>query len=370
MILRYLLNLLPFVWPWILSLVLIGSFVESKSAEKILKVGRDTARRIAAQSLCASLLICLPIALLVPIWSGLHLLAYFILAVGVQYYVVRKIVPELDSKVVWSWSWRANGVTVGWSVLAWVAMVVFFFSMHESQPDLNANFGPGGSFDQQKAAGLWAEAAAKNQWFKIPSWYAGRWRIVQKLSAKRDGNRWTKHVEYSEHVEDFPDLSTAGHYADKTGQVWECEQAGESSSFDSVPSYFDNGMGYRISKTPTMATDSVYSFKTREAQLILWKGSRQIGSAGQQTDEVEVHPIAPNQSKTKVVAKVFDWRGNHLFTKETEFISTRIADFAGQPDGKTPDGKPLFPLFIRYLNEHGMSDRIPPSPSGLDPMAK
>jgi hypothetical protein len=131
LILNYLLNVaLPLALPWIVALLLIGRFVESAAAVKIFDVNIKTARHLTDWSLGLSILLCVPIALLVPLWSGLHLLAYYILAVGVQYFTVRIIAPELNSKAVWQWSWAANGTTVGWSLLVWLGTICVYSQLH------------------------------------------------------------------------------------------------------------------------------------------------------------------------------------------------------------------------------------------------
>jgi hypothetical protein len=314
---------LPLAFPWILSLLFIGRFIGSKTASKILRVEKDVSADIANRSMWASLLLCVPIALLVPLWSCIHLLAYYVLSVGVQYKVAREIVPELDSKVVWKWSWAANSKTVGWSSLVWIATYAIICVGHanDSQPDLGAIM-PGSTFDKQLVESLAKDARAKNNWFKVPAWYAGRWKIGQPISSSRsDQNRWTTHIK------DAPTISSAGHFADKTGQIWECEQAGEWSTFVPAADYFGPGLIFKIIRTPIVANDTEYAFKTRSVALELWKNNKQVGGVGQQTSEVTNHFTAPNSARTEMVAAVFTSGGGRILTKKTEYLSTKIGVF-------------------------------------------
>lgn len=340
--------------PWIFATLLFARAWHAKAAREILGVDNETSDTIALECVAASMVGCTPIAFLVGWWCGVHILVYGILAVGVQYKVARSKCPLLDTSVVWRWSWKVNLQTVVLSFLIWIVAMGILVVKQDRPADVDSRLGPGYPFDSQILESMLNRRKLENNWHQVPAWLAGRWRISRMINVTRsDNNRW------KEYVQDAPEISSYGQFSDKTGQVWECEQVGEESRYESSPDSLYQGHTYKLEQSQSKATNSEYGFRVRLAHFDLWNGGKEIAGAAQQVNDVSIHLAAPGLATTKMIARVSDWHGGPIFTKESEYSSAKVGPLIINKELKKPDGAPLYPAFMQYLKAHGLAERIP-----------
>jgi|GEM_PF-4190211 len=117
---QYLAAVLPCVWPWLLSLLILGLTLSGRSAERMLKIDQQQASYLAMCCTWCSVCICGPISLYVPLWSFINIPIYYVLALGMHAYIASKIVPEVSATKRWRWAWAANFRVIMWSTIAWM----------------------------------------------------------------------------------------------------------------------------------------------------------------------------------------------------------------------------------------------------------
>jgi len=377
-ILLYYTFVLPLSLPWIVSLFFLGRYFGSKNAIKAFALDARAAQMLATKSTTASLIICLPFALLMPFWCGMNLLLYFVLAVGVQYFSITLSLPTEDNAKKWRWSWASNAAAVGISTVFFVATLacvwIYSTQMRGLQPPVHSGYSHtrvGGNIDtsvegrtfsaKHRSSGYMTYSdgsrSEMTDWYTVPTWYAGKWRMDGKKMTKATGGDWKK-TDSKTDVEYF-----VGQYADKTGQIWQHKGLAGWSHSDYYPFcgsygqkeyYFGakKGIPYSQMKHEKFAVCDGDGLQSEDAdQLYCGNGGGKIlVHADDSFEQSEV--IKTSDTKTAGIVYM------HEYTARAK----RIAPFKPRAGLKTPDGQPLYPDFVGFLKEYGMADRIPPEP--------
>ena len=230
------------------------------------------------------------------------------------------------------------------------------------QPPLDPKLAPGNTFDKDLAEKLLGIRVSKNEWYKLPAWYAGRWHQCPSISTFQRDER-TGIEDSTSRQETGPQEPTWGNFADKTGQVWRLEYAGRwyKEERGNVFVYM-----YTLTDDLTSATDKDCFFSATSIVFTVNRESGQILTVNQQACTSTVHSIDPGTIKTTKEAKAFDWEGNLIATQCFSNESKKFGEFVPDPDQRTVDGGPLYPVFTRFLRANGMADRIPDVPSPVE----
>jgi len=363
---------LPLSLPWIVSLFFLGRHFGSKNAVKMFALDATSARLLATKSTSASLICCLPFALLMPFWCGMNFILYFVLAVGVQYFSITLSLPAEDNAKKWRWAWASNAPTVAISTLFFVATLacvwVYKYQTRELVPPrhfsdgLNLRghqIGVGGTRRRFLAHGSITHSdgtrSELTDWYTVPAWYAGKWRVDARRMTKATGGDW-KETGAMKDVEYF-----VGQYADKTGQIWQHRGRAGFAHYDYFPfcgSY--EGKEYYFNTRKGVALNQIKheKFAANDLPGLQSEGVDELFSGAGDTrikvtsDDSFEETALITTSDTKKVGVVY--------THEYWAKAKRIAPFKARINLETPDGKPLYPDFVEFLKEYGMSDRIPP----------
>jgi hypothetical protein len=225
---------------------------------------------------------------------------------------------------------------------------------------LDADVAPGQSFDKEKVNDLITKSNSGNSWYKVPAWYAGKWQSNQTIQLfRRDEASGLE--DFESHVQNWHNSNGIGNYADKTGQVWQYDEPGFWSDYDS-PFNMEAKHFCRLSGTQKVATESEYAFDTEFLAFSVDKTTKRITRCDRGTTEVSIHPTAPGIVVAHVIQRTFEWQGNPEIATVSEAEYKKTGDLVPDANWKRPDGRPMFPLFVQYLKEHGMADRLPDAP--------
>ena len=182
MLLTYYSKIFVLALPWIVATFAFSWYFGTKHAVRIFNLDNAKAGGLVAKSVLIALICCLPVALLVPIWSGLHMLAYFVLAVGVQFAVASKTMPDLKKGLIWQWSWRSNGIAAACSLPVWIASMALYMTcpnVLKQLPMFQPYISP--VYRRQQLEAQRARTALKKSWYKVPPWAAGKWQSKLEL---------------------------------------------------------------------------------------------------------------------------------------------------------------------------------------------
>lgn len=239
-------------------------------------------------------------------------------------------------------------------------------SKSERLPPLDPRLAPGNKFDKEIAGGLLAKTKSPNSWHKVPAWLRGKWQSTQTIITLLRDERTGKE-EPPNRVETSNNEGWYGHYADKTGQVWGCDQPYYWTENDR-PQY--KAYDFIITRTATAVTDTSCRFRSQSVDFYVDKTTGTIIQVVWDTKEQTISPISASITRHKSNCRIIDWQGNPTLTEELVSDYKRTADFKPNPSETTPDGKPLYPLFVQYLKDHNMADRIPDASPAPEPVAK
>jgi len=364
--------ILPLCLPWIVSLFFLGRHFGTKNAIKMFALDAKSARLLATKCTSASLIFCLPFALLMPIWCGMNLLLYFVLAVGVQYFSITLSLPAEDKSKKWRWAWASNAAAVGISTVFFVATLacMWFYQTQTRGLQPPHNYGSPGSSaavdDLRRSLRHPVRRSIRypdgsislmTDWYTVPPSYAGKWRVDALRRTKATGGDWQdtgamKDVEYF-----------VGQYADKTGQIWQHRGTAGFARSDYFPfcgSYEGKEFYYSAKKGSAVGQIRPEKFAANDLPGLQFEGKDELfcGSHGSKVTMTD-----DNSFEESTVIKTSDTKiPGVIYMHEYTAKAKKISPFKPRIDLQTPDGKPLYPDFVDFLREYGMSDRIPAGP--------
>jgi hypothetical protein len=110
-------------------------------------------------------------------------------------------------------------------------------------------------------------------------------------------------------------------------------------------------------------TDTECTQLMEKTRFIIVRATGKIVSVDRAINEESINLISPNVASYKLIERQFDLQGEPIITVQwVGFEPKKIGDIVPEPDQKGIDGQPLYPLFVQYLKDHNMADRIPDAP--------
>jgi hypothetical protein len=109
-------------------------------------------------------------------------------------------------------------------------------------------------------------------------------------------------------------------------------------------------------------TESGCNLRSHYIHFQVEKETGIITACSQTASHEKISLTSPTTLVTNRCERSFDCHGQPTVTTECTICSKKIGESLPRREWKTTDGKPLYPLFVQYLKEHGMTDRIPDPP--------
>ncbi len=222
-------------------------------------------------------------------------------------------------------------------------------------PTLDGVLAPGNVFDKQIAGSHMPGQPSQIHWFKVPAWYVGTWTSSESVRTFMR-NEFTGEEKLNNPMQPSHNEIWGGTCMDRDGQVWECEDTGYWR-------YSDTGTldqnTYVLNHTPLNVTDTSCCFHASAIVFTVEKISGKILHCSQSEHDEFLTPMSDNVMRAKIVQRNFDWQGNPTTTEEGVSIYERIRSTVLPNPVACSDNKPLYPRFVQYLKDNGLSDRVP-----------
>jgi hypothetical protein len=220
---------------------------------------------------------------------------------------------------------------------------------------LDSALAPGNVFDKSKAEALIGQSKSSNNWHKVPAWYPGTCKSDQMVfTFRRDEESGQE--DRSSHAENRHSSYTVDACPDTTGQMWEYDPQGfwiEGQGDD------DLHYNWMMARSVTIATDKEVAHKGQAVGFHVDKRSNIIKSCDRNVSETSTFPVSSTAIRSRTFQRTFDWQGTHRGTAEFACKYKKTREDSIDPNRMTRDGKPLYPLFVQFLKDNNMADRIP-----------
>jgi hypothetical protein len=226
---------------------------------------------------------------------------------------------------------------------------------------LDSSLAPGNRFDKNIAENLIDTSKSRGSWHMVPAWYTGQ-RSTDQMTVTFSRDEKSHQEDRSTQRENRHSVMTVDTYKDKTGQTWEYDAQGfwiEGQSDDAL--HFN----WVSSRSSTVTTNSECDHVIRGVGFHVDRQTQMIKSCDRSVSQITAVPVSSTTIKSKTLQKLYDWQGHPTRTVETVCNYKRTGDGPADKSGLTRDGKPIYPLFVQFLRDHNMADRIPDAPRSV-----
>jgi hypothetical protein len=220
----------------------------------------------------------------------------------------------------------------------------------ESLPSLDESLRPGEKYREE--ALLKMGTAANNDWFWIPSWYAGKRHTEDALIVYRyDFNTGITTTPMQRQLE--RQNSVSGYQQDRNGEIWD---------FKNIPfiQHIDSGavlaVLYIKEMTPMVVNRSQMVLKYEEISITYEPKSHKILDVVQQEQINTISPMPPDGLRADISVKSFGWDGKPERAEQSVVFSKMIEPYHRID---TLDDKDLRSMFRDYLMANKLANLVP-----------
>lgn len=223
------------------------------------------------------------------------------------------------------------------------------FAEHsERLPSLAPQLQAGALFN----AGTLNQAIPNNDWYWIPSWFAGQ-KHVETETVLQDYNfRTGQSININRVITNRQDL-TIGFQQDRNGQIWEYKRAPYNTAVESDTFY--TAMMVR-NRDPLKVTQEMVVLRLLQTSVDVDKRSNRILKTLQEEQINTYLPVSPGLMSMQSSIKSFSADGSPLLQESSlRYVSTK-APFAPI---NYYQGQDMRALFQNYLLSHGLANLLP-----------
>lgn len=220
----------------------------------------------------------------------------------------------------------------------------------ESLPSLDESLKPGSKFNEDMLLKL--GTSANNDWFWIPSWYAGKRHTDEALIVYRyDFRTGTASTPMQRQLERQDSIS--GYQSDRNGEIWD---------FKNIPfiQHVDSGLVravlYIKNMAPLVVSRSQIVLKYEEVSITYSPRSRKIIEVVQQEQINTISPLAAGTLRTDISVKSFGWDGQPQRAEQSVVLSNIVEPYHPINTLKERD---LRPMFRDFLIAHKLENLVP-----------
>jgi len=220
----------------------------------------------------------------------------------------------------------------------------------EELPELGESLKPGKIFDDSIL--LTPETPINNEWFRIPSWYAGVrhseditivYRYMYKTGITTTPNQ--KQLERQD--------SLSGFQVDRDGGIWDFKHL---PAIQHVESDLVNAVLYVKAITPLKENADQLVIKYEEVSITLDKRKNKILMVTQQEQINSITSPQPNLLRLDISCKSFGWDGKPERLEQSVSFARITKPFVHID---TYEGQDLRPLFREFLISHQLDNLVP-----------
>lgn len=224
----------------------------------------------------------------------------------------------------------------------------------EALPAEDSRFAAGSIFD----ASSLPEFKTGNNWFWLPTWFAGNYKTDTLTRVYRYDYRTGK-TDVSRNTAVFRRTEKWGWQQDKLGGVWQYDNTPYQKEVDRGPSKEIQLCKERV---PVRITNDSATLRFRITAIIINRETEKIEWTIQSEFLQTYTLVNPNRIKVDVSAKSFDVNGKPMTLDKSVQYLDRITGF--EPEASY-NGKDLRVLFREFLLAKGRADLIPDNSSGF-----
>jgi hypothetical protein len=220
----------------------------------------------------------------------------------------------------------------------------------EVLPSLDERLKPGADYDENVLLQL--GTAANDDWYWIPSWYAGKRHTEEALIVYRhDYNTGISTNPMQRQLERQDSIS--GYQRDRNGGIWD---------FNNTPyiQHVDSGLMYAVlyikKMTPIEVSDHRIVLKYEEISVSYSKRNNKILESVQQEQINTITPLQPGAIRADISVKSFGWDGQPQRSEQSVIFANIVEPFHAMD---ALNDKDLRLLFRDYLVSHRKEELIP-----------
>jgi hypothetical protein len=220
----------------------------------------------------------------------------------------------------------------------------------ESLPSLDERLRPGEVFSDDLL--LKAGTEANNDWYWIPSWYAGKRHAEQALIVSRydfSTGLTTSPMLHQQQRQDH----VSGYQADRNGGIWDFKNIPFIQHVDAGPVL---AVLYVKAMNPLMINQSQIVCKYQELSITYDRKTHKIINIVQQEQISTISPVQPNGLRADISVKSFGWDGRPI-RAEQSILEAKIVEPFQRID--TLEGKDLRAMFRDYLVANKLGNLVP-----------
>lgn len=224
----------------------------------------------------------------------------------------------------------------------------------ETLPAEDSRFAAGSVFD----ASSLPEFKSGNNWFWLPTWFAGNYKTDTLTRVYRYDYRTGK-TDVARNTAVFRRTEKWGWQQDRLGGVWQFDNTPYQKEVDRGPSKEIQLCKERV---PVRITNDSATLRFRITAIIINRETEKIEWTIQSEFLQTYTLVNPNRIRVDVSAKSFDVNGKPMTLDKSVQYLDRITGF--EPENNL-DGKDLRVLFREFLLARNRADLIPDNRSGF-----
>lgn len=224
----------------------------------------------------------------------------------------------------------------------------------ETLPAEDSRFAAGTMFD----ASALPEYKAGNNWFWVPSWFAGNYKTESLTRTYRYDYR-TGATDLQRTTSVLRRTEKWGWQQDRSGGIWQYDSAPYRQEVDR-----DTLQEFQLCKerVPVKITNNSVTLRFRITSIFINRKTEKVEWTIQSEFLQTYVPVGPNRLKVDISAKSFDVNGKPTTIDKNVQYLDRIAGFEPLD---VYNGKDMRIMFRDFLIAHNRADLIPGSGSGF-----
>ncbi|MBX9689848.1 MAG: hypothetical protein K2X27_24270 [Candidatus Obscuribacterales bacterium] len=191
-----------------------------------------------------------------------------------------------------------------------------------------------------------------NDWYWIPSWYAGQKHVESEIILTETDLQSGRSIQLNRQVPIRQDLSI-GFQADRNGQIWEFKRAPYTTRTDSG-SYFTTLLVRN--RDPLSVNQNQVILRMLETSILVDARTQRIIKSMQEEQINTYTPIAPGIMNMQTSIRSFAADGSPLQEESSVRTVTQSAAFSPV---NFYEGKDMRALFAAFMQSHGYAQLLP-----------
>ena len=213
-------------------------------------------------------------------------------------------------------------------------------------PALNAALAPGKKFEKDLVKKLVGMPEPVSSWVKIPASLACTWKTDKMTQTSSRFEQSMEEDATPKVLKVKNTIVTLGSIRDARGDFWQ---------YNSPAVWMNDTLC--IETEFALTPEGELHSQSRVVTFEINDKTNDITYCRQLINQRRFRMLSPGLMREEQTTKLYDWKGSPVMMIKCQSSYNRAREFDAAT--KTADGKPLYSLFVQFLKDHGMTDRIP-----------